>query len=99
MIQLIDRVDCDGLQKSIVKPEAFKKAVLVQDAGSKDDLFALLMVDDKRAARLNTIAHVLSLIPYKKLPDKKVKLPRRSSKNAYDDAAAIARRRFVAERY
>lgn len=50
MIQLIDRVDCDGLQKSIVKPEAFKKAVLVQDAAGKDDLFALLMIDDKRAA-------------------------------------------------
>jgi hypothetical protein len=50
MIQLIDRIDCDGLQRSIVKPEAFKKAVLVQDAGNKDDLFALLMVDDRRAA-------------------------------------------------
>ena len=55
--------------------------------------------DDKRAARLNTIAHVLSLIPYKKLPDTKVKLPRRSSKHAYDDDASIARRRFVSERY
>jgi len=49
MIQLIDKVDCDALQKSIVKPEAIKRAVLVQDAGAKDDLFALLMVCDKRA--------------------------------------------------
>ena len=55
--------------------------------------------DDKRAARLNTIAHVLSLIPYKKLPDGKVKLPKRSKKSAYDDTASIARRRFVPERY
>ena len=31
--------------------------------------------DDKRAARLNTIAHLLSVIPYKKLPKEKVKLP------------------------
>jgi polyphosphate kinase 2 len=55
--------------------------------------------DDKRAARLNTIEHVLSLIPYKKLPHKKVKLPKRSTKGAYDDDKSIARRRFVRERY
>ncbi len=55
--------------------------------------------DDKRTARLNTIAHLLSKIPYKKLPHEKVKLPSRSTKNAYNDDAAIARRRFVAERY
>jgi polyphosphate kinase 2 len=55
--------------------------------------------DDKRTARLNTIAHLLSLIPHKKLPDVKVKLPQRSSKGAYDDDKSIARRRFVRERY
>ena len=55
--------------------------------------------DDKRKARLNTIAHVLSMLPYKKLPAEKVKLPSRSSKRAYDDDAAIARRRFVRDRY
>ena len=55
--------------------------------------------DDKRTARLNTIAHLLSLIPYKKLPDEKVKLPGRSTKGAYDDDKAIAGRRFVKERY
>jgi polyphosphate kinase len=55
--------------------------------------------DDKKAARLNTIAHVLSAIPYKKLRRKKVKLPKRSRKGAYDDTASIARRRFVRERY
>ncbi len=54
--------------------------------------------DDKRAARLNTIAHVLSRIPFKKLPAHSVKLPRRSSKGAYDDARSIAARRFVSAR-
>lgn len=49
MIRLIDKVDCDALHKSIVKPEAFKKAVLIQDAGTMDHLFALLMVDQTRA--------------------------------------------------
>ena len=55
--------------------------------------------DDKRTARLNTIAHLLSLIPHKKLPQEKVKLPGRSTKGAYNDDASIARRRFVPERY
>jgi len=55
--------------------------------------------DDKRTARLNTIAHLLSAIPYKKVREKAVKLPKRSSKGAYDDDASIARRRFVRERY
>ena len=55
--------------------------------------------DDKRTARLNLISHLLSRIPHKKLPSDKVKLPKRSSKRAYDDVASIARRRFVPERY
>jgi len=55
--------------------------------------------DDKKAARLNTIAHVLRSIPYKTLPHEKVKLPPRSTRGAYDDEKTIARRRFVKERY
>jgi polyphosphate kinase 2 len=55
--------------------------------------------DDKRTARLNTIAHLLSAIPYKKLSADKIKLPSRSSKGAYDDDKAIAGRRFVRQRY
>ena len=38
-------------------------------------------------------------VPHKKLPHKKVKLPERSKKGAYDDQASIKRRRFVPERY
>jgi polyphosphate kinase 2 len=55
--------------------------------------------DDKRAARLNAIAHVLSAIPHKKLPHTRVTLPKRSNKGAYDDGRTIARRKFVRERY
>jgi polyphosphate kinase 2 len=55
--------------------------------------------DNKKAARLNTIAHLLSSIKYKQLPHKKVKLPDRSNKGAYDDEASIARRKFVRELY
>jgi polyphosphate kinase 2 len=55
--------------------------------------------DDKKRARLNCIAHLLELIPYKKLPGPKVKLPSRSMKGAYDDQAALKGRGFVPERY
>jgi polyphosphate kinase len=51
--------------------------------------------DDKKRARLNTIAHLLKLIPHKKIERSKVKLPKRSKKHAYDDEKSIARRRFV----
>ena len=47
--------------------------------------------DDKRRARLNCIAHLLSLIPYKKVPRAKVKLPKRSDKHRYDDARLVER--------
>ena len=55
--------------------------------------------DDKRRARLNLIAHFLSLIAYKELPREKVELPNRSKKDLYDDIASIANRRFVPETY
>jgi len=55
--------------------------------------------DDKRRARLNCIAHLLGLIPYKKLPQKKAQLPKRSTGDAYDDRATLEGRRFVKPRY
>ena len=55
--------------------------------------------DKKKPARLNTIAHLLKSIDYKELPHKKVKLPARSNKGAYDDEKTIAKRRFIEERY
>jgi polyphosphate kinase 2 len=55
--------------------------------------------DDKRRARLNLIAHFLSLIPYEEVSRGKVELPKRSKKDAYDDIASIANRRFVPEKY
>jgi len=55
--------------------------------------------DDKKTARLNTIAHVLSRIPYKKLAQEKIKLPKRSKKGAYNDTKSIAKRRFVKNVY
>ncbi len=55
--------------------------------------------DDKRRARLNCIAHLLSLIPYETAPREKVKLPKRSRDGEYDDRASLEGRRFVPEKY
>jgi polyphosphate kinase len=55
--------------------------------------------DDKRRARLNCISTLLDLIPYKKIPRSKVKLPKRSNRGAYDDRAPLRKRHFVAERF
>jgi hypothetical protein len=55
--------------------------------------------DDKKAARLNVIAHILKTIPHKRIQREKVTLPKRSMKHAYDDSRSIRSRRFVKERY
>ena len=55
--------------------------------------------DDKKRARLNSIAHFLKQIPYKKVPKEKVKMPKRSMKGAYNDEAPLKGHRFVAEKY
>ncbi len=59
----------------------------------------ILRSDDKKRARLNCIHHILSLVPYKKVPREQVKLPKRSMKHAYDDEATLKGRKFVAEKY
>jgi len=59
----------------------------------------IVLSDDKKRARLNCISHLLNLIPYKKLPNTKVKLPRRSMKGAYDDMATMKRRNFIPQKY
>jgi polyphosphate kinase len=53
--------------------------------------------DDKRRARLNCIAHLLSVIPYKEVPSETVKLPKRQKANGY--AAPDYDYRRVPERY
>jgi len=55
--------------------------------------------DDKRRARLNCITHLLSLIPYDKVPRPKVQVPARATKDKYDDEAPLQGRRFVLQKY
>jgi polyphosphate kinase 2 (PPK2 family) len=53
--------------------------------------------DDKKRARLNVITHLLKQIPYEPIPRKKIKLPKRDMKHAYDDEATMAKRRWIPE--
>jgi polyphosphate kinase len=65
----------------------------VEFSVAKDNMFAytdtrqspwyVVEGDDKRRARLNCISHMLSVIPYEALPEKKFKLPPRKSDKLY----------------
>jgi hypothetical protein len=59
----------------------------------------IIRSDDKRRARLNSTAHLLKLIPYKRIQKDKIKLPKRSDKGRYDDQAGLGEMTLVAERY
>jgi hypothetical protein len=72
---------------------------MLEATDTKHAPWHILRSDDKKRARLNCIAHLLSQIPYQSLPRKKVKLPKRSMKGAYDDRATLKDRRFVPEKY
>jgi polyphosphate kinase 2 len=73
--------------------------MMLQATDTKDVPWHIVRSDDKRRARLNCIAHLLDLIPYKEAPREKVKLPKRSNKGEYDDQASLEGRNFVPERY
>ncbi len=73
--------------------------LMLKATDTKHAPWYILRSDDKKRARLNCLHHILSLIPYKKVPREKVKLPKRSMKHAYDDQASLKGRRFVPEKY
>jgi polyphosphate kinase 2 len=57
----------------------------------------ILRSDDKKRARLNCISHLLDQIPYERLATKKIELPKRSKKGAYDDSLTLEGRNVVAD--
>ena len=67
--------------------------------GHKHAPWHLVRSDDKRKARLNCISHLLSMIPYKKVPREEIKLPKRAEKHSYNDQASVKRHKFVPEKY
>ena len=80
---------------------AYSKArdMMLEATDSKHAPWYIVRSDDKRRARLNCIAHILSLIPHKTVRAEKVRLPKRLTKSKYDDQRPLKGRQFVAERY
>jgi polyphosphate kinase len=72
---------------------------MFQATDTKHAPWTIVRSDDKRRGRLNCISHILGRIPYQKPKRPKVRLPRRTSKGAYDDQTSIRKRRFVEEKY
>lgn len=87
--------------------ESFRRWYEFSDARDKmfeatDTKYApwyVIRSDEKKRARLNCISHLLSMIPYGKVPREKVQLPKRKNKGHYDDQATLKGRHFVPEKY
>jgi len=73
--------------------------LMLKTTDSKHAPWYIIRSDDKRRARLNCISHILDQIPFKKVWRPKIKLPKRASKQKYDDQAIFRGRNFVPERY
>jgi polyphosphate kinase 2 len=73
--------------------------LMLKATDTKEAPWYILRSDDKKRARLNCLAHILSLIPYKKVKHDKVRMPKRSMKRSYDDQASLVGRKLVAEKY
>jgi polyphosphate kinase 2 (PPK2 family) len=71
--------------------------VMFEATNTKFAPWYIVRSDDKRRARLNCIRHLLGLIPYEKVSQRKAKLPDRSIKYAYDDLASLKGMQFVEE--
>jgi len=72
---------------------------MLQATDSRHAPWSIVHSNDKRRARLNCIAHILTSIPFKRVKRAKVKLPKRSDKGRYDDEATLKGRHFITERY
>jgi polyphosphate kinase 2 (PPK2 family) len=73
--------------------------MMFKATNSKHAPWCVIRSDDKRRARLNCISLVLKAIPYKRLSPAAVKLPKRTMKGHYNDAATLRRVKFAQERY
>jgi polyphosphate kinase 2 len=73
--------------------------LMFKATSSKHAPWHIIRSDDKRRARLNCIAHLLNLIPHKRVSRDRVRLPKRSDKGRYNDQLALRGMKFVAEQY
>jgi polyphosphate kinase 2 len=73
--------------------------LMLNATDSKHAPWYVIRSDDKKKARLNCITHLLSSIPYKKVPQEKTKLPSRKMSDRYDDQSPMKGRRYIPEVY
>jgi len=73
--------------------------MMLEATDTEEAPWHIVRSDGKQRARLNCIANLLSLIPYKEVHRDRIKLPKRSSKGEYDDQATLKGRHFVPETY
>jgi polyphosphate kinase 2 len=73
--------------------------LMLRTTSSRRAPWHIVRSDDKRRARLNCISHILKTIRPGRMPQPKVKLPKRSLKGKYDDAASLRGQRFISERF
>jgi len=73
--------------------------LMMKATDTKHAPWYIVRSDNKKSARLNCISHLLSLIPYGKVPREKVTLPLRKSQGEYDDQSPLKSRRFIPQKY
>jgi polyphosphate kinase len=73
--------------------------IMLKATDSKHAPWYIVRSDDKKRARLNCITHFLKQIPYGKAPREKIKLPKRKTKDRYDDQAPLKGHHFVPEKF
>ena len=96
---LIDNLHYDPPSPSAWYDYSHARDMMLKARDTKHAPWYILGSDEKKHVRLDCISHLLSLIPYKKVPREKVKLPKRSKKAAYDDQTSWEGRKYLPEKY
>jgi polyphosphate kinase 2 len=95
--RLQDRID-DGRKLWKLSPmDLLSYSRWYEYSRARDDMFKetdtswapwyVVRSDDKKRARLNILSHFLSMVPYKKTPPEKIRLPKRQKAHGYKDPA------------
>jgi polyphosphate kinase 2 len=106
--RFIDRIKDPTRRWKISQMDMAARTKWVEYSKAKDEMFAytdtkespwyVVEADDKRRARLNFISHLLSLIPYKKVPREKIVLPPLEIDKNYV-RPPMTKQKFVPEKY
>jgi polyphosphate kinase len=73
--------------------------LMFKATNSKHAPWHVVRSEDKRRARLNCISHLLTMIPYKRIRQEKVELPKRSDNGRYNDQTMLRKMTRIPELY